>query len=570
MALRVNTNASALNSIRHLQATDRAQSRTLERLSSGLRINRGADDPSGLVISEQLRQQISALKQDSQNSQSALNLVNTADNALAKVGDLLTSIQDSIQFALSSGSNSPEQVAAEQDSVDQALDAIDRIANTTRFAGRALLNGSAGYKIVSTSGSLASSNTGDTLQAFKNVNIRSLNFAGNDTERQLEIKIDRQAQRAQLLLQDPLASGLGSGQTTTLRVTGALGAADIVLASGASSAEIAKAVNGVADRTGVFAVYDSGAGNVLLQSEKFGSDQFISLQAIDGGLGLTDIQKLEVSGSLNSFSSLAITDLTTNLASSSLVSDRGEDARVKFDGSLYTAKGLHFNINTGNASFEFDLNADLYHPYGMTDIASGASANSGNVTSNGFWITVGRTGLDFQLREQVNVSDRLAMGLRSVGTTSLGFETIRDVISEAMKDANFDETDPTSGASLFASAAGSGGVVIGGFLNSLRTGQGNDLTQNAGNALRIVQAAGNQVSQMRGFLGAVSAFNLEPNIESIDVVSENLQASLSSLRDLDFAEETAAFARSQILFQSGIAALASSRAIPQAVLQLLG
>ncbi len=566
MALRINTNTAAVNSIRNLQMTDRAQSKTLERLSSGLRINRGADDPSGLVISEQLRQQISALKQNSENSQSALNLVSTADNALAKVGDLLTSIQDSLQFAMSSGSNSPEQVAAEQDSVDQALDAIDRIANTTRFAGRALLNGSAGYKVTGTSGSLAEDNNGATYQAFRNVNIRSMNFAGADTERTLTLQFERSAQRAELLLAGAVASNaIGSGQTSTIRITGALGTADIVLASGETASGIAKAVNGVADRTGVFATQDGA--DVRLQSEGFGNDQFISAQAVNNGLTVTDVSKLVYSGGVAGFSAQSITDFYQHVASSSLVSDRGLDGQMKFDGSVYTGKGLHFNINTANASFTFDVNADLYHPFGLTAVDEVASAVSSY--SSGIQIKVGRTGLDFQLREQASVTDRLSLGIRSVGTASLGFESLRDVLSEALKDAEFANADSTSG-SLFTSGGASGAVNMGGFLNTLRTGQGNDLTQNAANALKIIQAAGDQVSQMRGFLGAVSAFNLEPNIESIDVVSENLQASLSSLRDLDFAEETASFARNQILFQSGIAALASSRAIPQAVLQLLG
>src|SRR3990167_9129251 len=127
MGLRINTNLNAMTALRRLQITDRAVNTSLERLSTGLRINRGADDPSGLVISEQLRAQLTALNQAVDNSQNATNLIAIADAALAKVSDLLVSIQDSIVFAQNTGGNSPAQVTAEKDSVDQAVTAINRI-----------------------------------------------------------------------------------------------------------------------------------------------------------------------------------------------------------------------------------------------------------------------------------------------------------------------------------------------------------------------------------------------------------------------------------------------------------
>jgi flagellin len=80
----------------------------------------------------------------------------------------------------------------------------------------------------------------------------------------------------------------------------------------------------------------------------------------------------------------------------------------------------------------------------------------------------------------------------------------------------------------------------------------------------------NQVSKLRGFLGAVTADSIEPNINQLQVHIENLSASLSTIRDLDFAEETANFTKTQILFQSGIAVLASANLIPQSILTLLG
>ena len=168
MGLRINTNISSMRALRMLRVNDRNQARSLERLSTGLRINRGADDPSGLVISEQLRSQVAALEQAVTNSQNAMNLINVADAALGEMSSLLVQIQDSIIFAQSTGGATPQQIAAEQDAVDQAVAAIDRIASTTRFADRPLLNGNAEFQLSSS-----------VPDFFDDVEVSSANFAAS-------------------------------------------------------------------------------------------------------------------------------------------------------------------------------------------------------------------------------------------------------------------------------------------------------------------------------------------------------------------------------------------------------
>ncbi|MBI3097660.1 MAG: hypothetical protein HYY93_05345 [Planctomycetes bacterium] len=141
MGLRVNTNRSAVTTLRSLNQTDKRQVTTFERLSTGLRINRASDDPSGLVISEILRGQLGSLQQAVENSTNAANLVSTSEAALTEVSSLLVGIRESVIFALNTGSSSPDQIAAEQDSVDQAIAAIKRIADSTKFGTTRLLNG---------------------------------------------------------------------------------------------------------------------------------------------------------------------------------------------------------------------------------------------------------------------------------------------------------------------------------------------------------------------------------------------------------------------------------------------
>lgn len=548
--LRVNTNISSLNALRNLHVSDRAQARSLERLSSGLRINRGADDPSGLVISERLGLQIAALKQDSENSLNAANLISTADAALQKVTDLLKEIEGSVQFALSTGGSSPDQIAAEQDSVDQAVAAIDRIANTTRYGDRQLLNGASQYQQFSGT-SLASSVTG-TLTALTDLNFRSVSFAGTATTRDLRVDyVGSSAQRAEIYV-----SGLAVSTATTLRVTGSRGVVDINLASGTTATGLVNAVNSVSEQTGVFALA-STASAVSIRSEKFGSSEFISIQTVAGAVttsGDLGFYGRSPSGVLN------IVNVDSGLDLNEIFSDRGQDGQVTFNGVNYTGKGLEFSINTQDVSIEFKLNADLLHAnLGATaSIVGLPTISTATTTGSGIHIYVSRTGLEFQLREQAASTDRLAMGIQGVNAAVLGMAVTRDVLSEAVA------------GTIQAATVASGLVNQGGFLSSLKSGAGNDLTQNAANALKILNESASMAARSRGFLGAVVGFNVEPNIDSIDVAVENLSSSRSAITDLDFAEETANFTRTQILFQSGIAALASARLIPQAVLQLLG
>lgn len=113
-----------------------------------------------------------------------------------------------------------------------------------------------------------------------------------------------------------------------------------------------------------------------------------------------------------------------------------------------------------------------------------------------------------------------------------------------------------------------GGEEIGGHLDSIRAGGENDMF-NPGNAARIVDAAINDVSDVRAYLGAFVNDTIDPNISSLNIAIENLVASESEIRDLDFASETAEHTRAQILFQAGISVLSQANIIPQSVLKLL-
>jgi flagellin len=142
MSLIVNHNNAAFNAHRNLLGTDRMLKTSIERLSSGLRVNSAADDPAGLVISEQMRSQAEGLGQAIRNANDGMNLVKTAEAALNEVHSLLRQMRTLAVHAANSGVNSDEAVAADQAQLDKAVESITRISETTRFNGKNLLNGS--------------------------------------------------------------------------------------------------------------------------------------------------------------------------------------------------------------------------------------------------------------------------------------------------------------------------------------------------------------------------------------------------------------------------------------------
>jgi flagellin len=145
VGLRINSNLPALIGQRQLRATDLENRTTLERLSTGRRLNRTSDDPHAMVLADRMKGRLVALQTADENSLKAANLAGTADAALTEVLSLLSEIRRSLLFAMD-GSAGPDQVAAEQQYVDDAVESIRRIARTSRYGDVRLFDGSAGFQ----------------------------------------------------------------------------------------------------------------------------------------------------------------------------------------------------------------------------------------------------------------------------------------------------------------------------------------------------------------------------------------------------------------------------------------
>jgi flagellin len=166
MGLRINNNIAAMNAYRNLSVTDGQMSKSLEKLSSGFRINRAADDAAGLSISEGLRAQVGGLKVAVRNAQDGISVVQTAEGALSEVHSILQRMRDLSVQAANTGSQDTNARAAAQTEFDQLKTEIDRVGNTTKFGSTRLLDGSLGASATSNSVQTAANRTSiDALAA---------------------------------------------------------------------------------------------------------------------------------------------------------------------------------------------------------------------------------------------------------------------------------------------------------------------------------------------------------------------------------------------------------------------
>lgn len=469
---RINTNVASLTAQRGLNKSQNLLNSTLQRLSSGLRINRGADDPAGLIASEGLRSEIAGINQAIDNSSRASNVISTAEGALSEVASLLLNVKDLVVEAANSGALSAEEIKANQLQVDSAVESITRISNTTTFAGLKLLNGSLDYLT-----------SGVSTASIKSLGISQANF-GTATSIPVEINVVTSARPADIQFR---ASAIGA--SVTLEVAGTEGVDVLTFTSGTKASAIAFAVNRISDSTGVTAVALGAASGVAFKSAGFGSKSFVSVTAQSGTFNTVD---------------------ATGAAKARGV---GRDAVATVNGALTVGDGLSIKLNTTS----LDLDVTLAETFGQANTK--------------FAITGG--GALFQLGPQVNTNQQVNIGIGSVAASKLGDNNV-------------------------------------GFLNDIVTGGNSTLVGgDPGPASRIVERAIRQVAVLRGRLGAFEKNTLDTNVNSLSVALENVTASESTIRDADFARETAELTRAQILTQAGTSVLATANSSPQSVLSLL-
>ena len=371
---------------------------------------------------------------------------------------------------------SQEEKAANQLQVDSILGTINRIAGSTAFQGAKLLNGNYAY---ATSGVVASAFTTMQINSARLPDAQAVNVV---------VQVTDSATTGQVTF---TGAGTGSGNTVTLEVAGAAGTEQLTFAGSSTIAQIATAVNAIKEVTGVSAA--ASGTSLKFNSTGYGSEQFVSVKALSGTFA--------VAGGTNG-------------------KDYGTDAVVKVNGAAAEAHGINVTYRNSNLDLEFDIST-----------ASGGVNGLNNGGTKTFTITGG--GANFSLGSKVTETDKAAIGIQSVSTSSLG-----------------------------------DGAV--GYLSTLASGGANDLSSgNLVAAQKILDKAVKQVSQLRGRLGAFQKFTIGSTVNSLGVALENASAAESAIRDTDFAQETANLTRSQILSQAATTVLAQANSAPQAALSLL-
>ncbi len=263
---RINTNVSSLVAQKTLARSNTDLQSALTRLSTGLRINAGKDDPAGLIASEALRSDIISVEKAITNSERANQLISTADSALGQVSQLLNDIRGLVSEAANTGALSTEQVNANQLQIDSSLEAIDRIAQITSFQGKRLLDGNLDFIT-----------QGVDDSSISGLQIDQANF-GTQNSIGVEVNVVTQATKGQLTF------GFGAvASAVTLEVGGSNGTEAFNFAAGSTITEIASAVNLVSDATGVAADVAQQATQGAITVSSLGLDNDIQLTADQAG-----------------------------------------------------------------------------------------------------------------------------------------------------------------------------------------------------------------------------------------------------------------------------------------------
>ena len=519
--MRINHNISALNAWRSLDQVSSSMGKTLEKLSSGLRINRAGDDAAGLAISEKMRGQIKGLDMAVKNAQDAISLIQTAEGALTETHSILQRMRElAVQAASDTNTNvDRNQIQAE---IDQLREEIDRIARTTEFNTMKLLDGKiesfrpeADVKVV-TGGNFDLQATTD-LQGLELANIGGLT--------------------------------INNGQGTTVNV----------MNLGNISVEFISAGTGGA---GTIA-FVMGGSTIAQYKITVENDSTESISTTIGDLKFVfNISDIAV-GTSNV--SLQINSINVSLATSKTVEDVKEGSYVVEVGQFKEegTSPLDVRVNYFN-------NEGLATPL-IVDFSDGKAFVVGTISGE---ISVTTAGFSVSLDN--NVSKALAFtwntGVYDIDDFN-GALPMEEVIDSGVVRAEERWYKDTS--LVFQIGANEGQNMVAG-LDDMRaaalglTDESLVVTDqnSAERTIMVIDAAIHKVSSTRAKIGAVQN-RLEHTISNLGVASENLTAAESRIRDVDMAKEMTQYTKQQILMQSANAMLAQANTIPQNVLQLL-
>lgn len=577
MGLRVNNNITALIAHRNLTVVDFQLQKSIERLSSGLRINRAADDPSNFITSEQMRTQIEGISQAISNTVDSISMLQTAEGAFDQIEGLIRSMRTLALHAANTGPNDAAAIENDQTQITSAIESLSNIATTRKYGSKVLLDGSLG-KVGLMAGSTSSllSRWGIAYNFMRggadtsvNVDFEAKNVTGTIFGT-LTLVIGSEANLAKhAAAQSAVVFGGSAGGQGTIHLnvdeTLTINGVQIKLTSGMNIVEARNAVNAVAALSGASAVIVSGT-NTITTRGSLASFGYNSTASIGAGV-LTTTVRLRFYGR-NSGKAFNISVTSNQANTAGRTSGFGVSQTLLASGKDAVGNlNLRFARASGNT---FTRSSIVIALTGVGNVLRAADSpislkifGKGNTVLNFKDLAVNLLGADISLyKASANATPQISASVTT--TVAAGALSFRLRLSDA---PIFFQIGPNKGegVSQLLNNFNPNSLGFSGKLSDI------DVRSQAGanTALTIVDEALNQVLIERGRLGAFQKQFLETTKDNLAVYRENYQAAESNIRDTDVASEMITFTRTQILMQSGTAMLAQANLAPQSVLQLL-
>ncbi|ELV9659440.1 flagellin A [Campylobacter jejuni] len=571
MGFRINTNIGALNAHANSVVNARELDKSLSRLSSGLRINSAADDASGMAIADSLRSQAATLGQAINNGNDAIGILQTADKAMDEQLKILDTIKTKATQAAQDGQSLKTRTMLQAD-INRLMEELDNIANTTSFNGKQLLSGnfinqefqigaSSNQTIKATIGATQSSKigltrfeTGGRISSSGEVQFTLKNYNGIDDFKFQKVVIstsvgtglgalveeinksaDQTGVRATFTVETRGMAAVRAGTTSDDFAINGVKIGQVEYKDGDANGALVAAINSVKDTTGVEASIDAN-GQLLLSSRE--------------GRGI----KIEGSIGRGAFIN---PNMMENYGRLSLVKNDGKDILVSGTGLSFAGFGANSFISQASVSLReskgrFDANTADAMGFGSVNkgvILGGYSSVSAYMSSQGSGFSAGSgysvgSGKNYSTGFANVIAISAASQLSAVYNVSAGsgFSSQSGLSQFAtMKTTAFGVKDETAGVTTLKGAMA---------------------------VMDIAETATTNLDQIRADIGSVQN-QLQVTINNITVTQVNVKAAESTIRDVDFAAESANFSKYNILAQSGSYAMSQANAVQQNVLKLL-
>ncbi|MGQ2889713.1 flagellin A [Campylobacter coli] len=572
MGFRINTNIGALNAHANSVVNARELDKSLSRLSSGLRINSAADDASGMAIADSLRSQAATLGQAINNGNDAIGILQTADKAMDEQLKILDTIKTKATQAAQDGQSLKTRTMLQAD-INRLMEELDNIANTTSFNGKQLLSGnfinqefqigaSSNQTIKATIGATQSSKigltrfeTGGRISSSGEVQFTLKNYNGIDDFKFQKVVIstsvgtglgalaeeinksaDQTGVRATFTVETRGMAAVRAGTTSDTFAINGVTIGQVAYEDGDANGALVSAINSVKDTTGVEASIDNG--QLLLTSRE---GRGIKIEGSIGGGAFINKDMMENYGRL----SLVKNDGKDILISGTNLSSAGFGANnfiSQASVSLRESKG-RFDANIADAMGFGSVNKGVMLAGASSVSAYMSSAGSGFSAGSGYSVGSGKNySTVFTAANTITISAASQLSKVYNVSAGSGFSSGSTLSQFAtMKTTAFGVKDETAGVTTLKGAMA---------------------------VMDIAETATTNLDQIRADIGSVQN-QLQVTINNITVTQVNVKAAESTIRDVDFAAESANFSKYNILAQSGSYAMSQANAVQQNVLKLL-